>query len=80
MDADNHQDDVMGQVKHYREKVALYESLRIEINSLLTDHNGATENMHADDLARYRDLARQRDEALNDMRWFEQQLLDENES
>jgi hypothetical protein len=80
MDANNQQDDVMGQVKNYREKVAIYESLRVEINTLLKGHNGGTEHMHPDDLARYRELARQRDEALNEMRWFEQQLLDENEN
>jgi hypothetical protein len=80
MDTSHHEDDVMGQVKNYREKVTLYESLRLEINNLLKEHNGGTEHMRPDDLARYRDLARRRDEALNEMRWFEQQLLDdENE-
>lgn len=79
MNDNNHEDDLIGQVKNYREKVELYESLRIEINRLLMEHNGGTEHMHTDDLARYRDLAHRRDEALNEMRWFEQQLLDENE-
>ncbi len=80
MNTSNHEDDVMGQVQAYREKVAAYEALQGEINNLLSSYGGGTEGMSQDDLTRYRALARQRDETLNDMRWLEQQLLDDNDA
>lgn len=71
-------DDMMGQVHAYREKVATYEALRQQIHSLLSAYGDDADGMTPDDMARYRALARQRDEALNEMRWLEQKLLDED--
>lgn len=71
-------DDMMDKVQSYQNVVLVYERLNGEINQLLTANNGATENMTKEDVARYRELARQRDEALNEMRILEKQLLDED--
>lgn len=71
-------DDMLDQVQHYRNVVATYENLRREINDLLMKHGGGTENMPPEDLQRYRDLAHQRDEIASEMRWLEQQLLDDD--
>lgn len=71
-------DDMMDKVQNYQNVVLVYERLNSEINQLLTANNGATENMTKEDVARYRELARQRDEALNEMRILEKQLLDED--
>jgi hypothetical protein len=78
MSIPNHDDPMMGQVQTYREKVTTYEALQKDINTLLSAYGGGTEGMNQEDLARYRILARQRDETLNEMRWLEQQLLDED--
>lgn len=73
------QNDMLEQIENYRSIVSAYESLNDKINKLLAKHSGGTENMSSEDLAHYRKLARQRDEALNEMRWLEQQLLDDSE-
>ena len=67
--------DMLRQVQNYRKMVLIYEGLNAEIHKLLEDNNGGTEFMSADDLQHYRDLARQRDEMMSEMRWMEQQLL-----
>lgn len=71
-------DDMLQKVEDYRRLVLLYEKLHAEINALISRYGGSSENMPPDELAHYRDLARNRDETLNDMRWLEQQLLDED--
>ncbi|GAB4334237.1 MAG: hypothetical protein Kow00117_17830 [Phototrophicales bacterium] len=71
-------DDMLDQVQHYRSIVATYEQLRQEINKLLMKYGGGTENMPAEDLQRYRKLAHERDEIASEMRWLEQQLLDDD--
>lgn len=73
------QDDILNQIENYRTIVLTYEGLNDRIHALLRANNGATEHMSAADLALYRDLARQRDEASNEMRWLEQQLLNEDD-
>jgi type I site-specific restriction-modification system R (restriction) subunit len=71
-------DDTLGMIQEYQDAAQMYESLQTEINHLLTASNGSTENMTAEEVERYRKLARQRDEAHNKMRWLEQQLLGED--
>lgn len=70
-------DEMLDKVEIYRKIVLNYERLNQEINQLLSTHGG-TEQMSAEDLNHYRELARQRDEALNEMRWLELELLDED--
>jgi hypothetical protein len=72
------ENDVMSQLENYRKVVLAYENLKSAIDRLLSQHDGSTENMSPEDLARYRKLAQQRDEAHNDMRVMEQMLLDED--
>jgi|FLYN01.1.fsa_nt_gi hypothetical protein len=62
------------QVQKYRKMVLLYEALDEEIDELIMANGGGTENMSEADLARYRELARKRDEVLNEMRILEQEL------
>jgi hypothetical protein len=62
------------QVQKYRKMVLLYEALDEEIDQLLTAHGGGTEHMAEADQARYRELARKRDDVLNEMRILEQEL------
>jgi len=77
MSGSNEQDDVLTQIKTYQNKVLEYEAINDEIDRLIMANDGASENMSADDLARYRELAHQRDELLHEIRWLEQQLLDD---
>jgi hypothetical protein len=70
--------DLLDKVQTYRDLVLTYERLNAEISQLLTENDGATENMSQGDVQRYRTLARQRDEVLNEMRVLERQLLDED--
>jgi hypothetical protein len=70
--------DLLDKVQTYRDLVLTYERLNAEISQLLTENDGATENMSREDVQRYRVLARQRDEVLNEMRVLERQLLDED--
>jgi hypothetical protein len=71
-------EDLLVKVQNYRDLVLTYERLNAEISQLLTENDGATENMSREDVQRYRELARQRDEALNEMRVLERLLLDED--
>ena len=67
--------DDLNLVQRYREVVLRYEELDAEIDRLLEANGGHSENMSAEDLARYRALARQREEAEDEMHILEQQLL-----
>jgi len=66
--------DALHQVQKYRTIVLVYEALDAEIDELLTAHGGKAEFMSDADRARYVELARKRDEVLNEMRILEQQL------
>lgn len=68
-------DDLMSQMQSYREVAEVYNDLKHAIDELLAKHDGGTENMSDEEIEHYRDLARQRDEAFNEMRWLEQKLL-----
>lgn len=71
-------DDVLSKVEQYRQAVLLYEDLQKQINGLLKKHSGNSDLMSEEDRASYRDLARRRDDAMNEMRWLESQLLEED--
>jgi hypothetical protein len=73
-------DELSSQMAQYQQIVLRYEALDAEIDALIMAHGGTSEKMPAADLRRYRELARQRDELLNEMRLMEHQLaLDEDE-
>jgi hypothetical protein len=65
-------------VQTYRKVVLEYEALDEEIDTLMAEHDGATEKMSEADLAHYRELARRRDDVYNQMKALEQQLLDDD--
>jgi hypothetical protein len=69
--------NILARVQNYRKIVLIYEGLNREIDRLLTENKGGTENMSDDDLDRFHGLVRQRDELFNEMRSLEQQLLDD---
>ena len=71
-------DDLLSKVQDYRRIVLAYEDLNRQISELLTANAGSTDKMSSADRERYRQLARQRDEVQNEMRWLEQQLLDDD--
>lgn len=66
--------DQLGLVQRYRELVGEYESLDKRIDDLIMRHGGGTESMSEAELKTYRELARRRTDAQNEMRLLEQQL------
>ncbi len=66
--------DARQQVEEYRQLVLRYEALDEEIDAFLNAPGGKLDEMTEADLAHYRQLARQRDDLLNDMRALEQLL------
>lgn len=73
-------DDLKTQVAAYQKLVLRYEALDEEIDALIMAHGGTSDKMTADDLTRYRALARERDEVQNELRMLEHQLrLDDEE-
>lgn len=77
--ADNKPNDTQDKVKMYRELVLQYEDIDAEIDALIMAADGMPERMTAEAMTRYRELARRRDDLQNEMRWLEQQLMDEEE-
>lgn len=71
--------NVLHEVQEYRKIVLMYEATDAEIDKLIMAHGGASEKMSPDDMERYRRLARQRDELLNEMRLLERRLLSEED-
>ena len=61
-------------VKKYQELVLVYEALDKEIDALIMAHGGSSEKMPPEDLARYRDLARKRDDIQGEMHELEMEL------
>lgn len=76
--SDRTENDDLSRVHLYRDLVLRYEAAHAQINALFRLHPGGTEDMSPDEFARYRDLARQRDELLNEMRVMEQLLLEDD--
>ena len=70
--------DVLEQMQIYRRVVELYEALDEEIDALIMRYDGATENMPAEELHHYRQLAERRDDAYSQMRGLEQNLLSDD--
>jgi hypothetical protein len=73
------QRDMQAMMQQYREIVQSYEALDHQIDALLMQYGGASENMPFGELAKYRKLAQQRDGLYNEMRALEQILLDDDE-
>lgn len=71
--------DLVQQVQYYRKVVLMYEALDKQIDELIMAHGGASDKMPPEDHERYREMARERDELLNEMRRLEQELLDDDE-
>lgn len=68
------EDGQLALVRKYRQLVEAYEALDSQIDELVTAGRGRTEQMSSAELRRYRELARERAELLNEMRLLEQQL------
>lgn len=83
---DNSQPDETGsasdldQVQTYRRLVLEYEALDEQVDSLLAQHHGATENMPPSEYERYRELARQRDVVYHQMLALERQLFPDDDA
>jgi hypothetical protein len=68
-------------VQQYRALVSEYESLDKQIDELIAANGGHSENMSPEELGRYRQLARQRDDIQNEMRALELELqIDDSDS
>lgn len=76
----DNQQDVLEQIQAYRQIVELYEALDEEIDALIMRYAGATENMPSEEFHHYRQLAERRDDAYNQMRGLEQNLLLDDDS
>jgi hypothetical protein len=74
------EEDTFDRVQHYRQLVLRYEKIDAEIDALIMASGGMPENMSTADRGRYRELALQRAELQNEMRWWEQQLMDDDET
>lgn len=78
-DANNPSD--LDQVQEYQRLILAYESLDEQVDTLLAEYNGATENMPEEAYDRYRELARRRDFIYHQMKALERQLfLDDDAS
>lgn len=79
MELDSSGDDsTRSRIDRYRVLLQEIEGLAKQISQLLEAHPDRPEHMTEADLARYRALAAQRDELLSELRWLEQQLLDDD--
>jgi uncharacterized protein (DUF885 family) len=67
-------DDTLHSIQFYQVYVMQYEKLDEEIDQLIMDNGGTSEKMPAEARDRYRQLARKRDEVLNEMRRLEKRL------
>ncbi|MBN2306046.1 MAG: hypothetical protein JXQ72_16305 [Anaerolineae bacterium] len=70
----------LDQVQAYRRLVLEYEALDEEIDELLAKHQSGTDHMSAEELDRYRTLARRRDDVYNRVKALEHQILDDDAS
>jgi hypothetical protein len=66
-------------VQRYQELVLVYEALDREIDNLIMSFGGASEKMPPEEFARYRHLARRRDDVQNEMRELEVELRIDDE-
>lgn len=82
---DNAQPDSGGandldQVQEYRRLMLEYEGLDEQVDALLAQYNGATENMPDEEYERYRELARRRDSVYHQMKALEGQLFPDDDN
>ena len=66
--------DSLALVHKYQALVLAYEALDKEIDELIMAHGGSSEKMPPEDLERYRNLARQRDDLQGEMHELEMEL------
>lgn len=66
-------DDIIQKINTYRDLVVQYEALDEAIDTLLDSHS-SEDSLTAEEMRRYRELARQRDDVQNAMRVLEEQL------
>jgi hypothetical protein len=74
----NGEENTRSRIDRYRVLLLEVEGLQAQIGQLLEAHPDRPEHMTEADLARYRTLASQRDELLSELRWLENQLLDDD--
>lgn len=67
-------DDLHADLSRYQALVLEYEALDERIDALLDAYGGNVDQMVGEDKQRYREMFRQRDELLNDMRVLEHSL------
>jgi hypothetical protein len=72
--ADSPSDDTLHSIQFYQAFVQEYEKLDEEIDSLIMANGGTSEKMPHEARDKYRELARRRDDVLNEMRRLEQRL------
>ncbi|HVO71663.1 MAG TPA: hypothetical protein VMT24_16555 [Aggregatilineaceae bacterium] len=70
----------VGRVQEYQRLVLEYEALDEQIDELLERHHGTAEKMSPDDLKRYRELARRRDDVHNRMKVLEQRIFQDDDN
>jgi hypothetical protein len=70
--------DMLQLVEKYNQLVQQYHALDEQIDTLLHDHQGHSENMSDAAMQQYRTLARERDDIFNAMRAMEQDLFTED--
>ena len=72
--ADSPSDDTLHSLQFYQAFVQEYEKLDEEIDDLIMANGGKSEKMPVEARTKYRELARRRDDVLNEMRRLEQRL------
>jgi hypothetical protein len=70
----------LDQVQEYRRLMLDYEGLDEQVDALLAQYNGATENMPDEEYERYRELARRRDGVYHQMKALEGQLFPDDDN
>jgi hypothetical protein len=73
------QDDALKRVQEYEKLVLAYEALDEVIDAMLTQYRGQTEEMSVEELNRYREMFRERNEMLNQLRFMEHELMIEDD-
>ena len=76
--ADEH-DSTQDKIQRYRQIVLRYEQIDAEIDALIMASDGMPDKMPSEAKERYHQLAANRAELQNEMRWLERQLLDEED-
>jgi hypothetical protein len=76
--SNNPQDqDPVARIREYRESVLAYEALDQQIDTFFKSLSGHRDHLSEGEYARYKELAKLRDDAYNRMKGLEQGLLDE---